>query len=95
MINSMLPKVNGMIPNYSLINVNAAAGLVLNPSFTRTLCSYPYEYALSHTDSILVHSHTLRCSTMCSTLDWQWRYRRSHVRSCGGEQVLRPWMLCI
>ena len=43
MVNAKMPKVNGKIPNYQDINVNAAAGLVLNPSFTRTLCSYPFE----------------------------------------------------
>lgn len=44
MINAQLPKGGGgKIPNYSDVNVNAASGLILNPSFTRALCAYPYE----------------------------------------------------
>jgi len=42
-LNARLPKSGGQIPNYSQVNVNAAAGLVLNPAFTRVLCAYPYD----------------------------------------------------
>lgn len=43
LLNAQLPKVNGKIPNYADVNVNAASGLILNPSFTKVLCAYPHE----------------------------------------------------
>ena len=44
MINAMMPKEGGnRIPNYVDVNVNAASGFILNPSFTKVLCEYPHE----------------------------------------------------
>lgn len=43
-LNARLPKaVSGKIPNYSDVNVNAAAGFILNPSFTTLLCAFPHD----------------------------------------------------
>ena len=41
LINGRLPKVAGKMPTYVDVDVNAASGFVLNPSFTKVLCAYP------------------------------------------------------
>ena len=43
MINAKLPRVNGKIPTYINVNVNAASGFIFNPAFTKILCAYPYD----------------------------------------------------
>lgn len=43
LIHAGLPRVGNKMPIYTDTNANAAAGFVLNPSFTSVLCAYPFE----------------------------------------------------
>ena len=41
LINARLPKVANKMPTYVDVDVNAASGFIMNPSFTKVLCGYP------------------------------------------------------